>query len=74
MRMNFEGLDALKQTRINLWLRSGGYVVLCARQPPCERSRGGCLMKGLGGVLQLQDMANVNQNCIPAPALCFWRS
>jgi|TARA_R110001606_G_scaffold381689_1_gene543023 hypothetical protein len=27
-------------------------------------------MKGLGGVLQLQDMANVNRNCIPAPALC----
>lgn len=23
------------------------------------------------GVLQLQDMANVNRNCIPAPALCF---
>ena len=25
----------------------------------------------VGGVLQLQDMADVNQNCILAPALCF---
>jgi hypothetical protein len=25
-------------------------------------------MEGLGGVLQLQDMANVNRNCIPV----FW--
>jgi len=30
-------------------------------------------MEGFGGVLQLQDMASVNRNCIPAPALCFWR-
>ena len=33
-------------------------------------SAGGCLMKGLKGVLPLQDMAEVYRNCIPAPALC----
>ncbi|WP_167550416.1 hypothetical protein [Paracoccus marcusii] len=29
------------------------------------------LMKVARGVLQLQDMADVNRNCISASALCF---
>lgn len=43
--------------------QEGGRVALTADRP--------AMTSWLEGVLQLQDMANVNRNCIPGPVLCF---
>ena len=41
------------------------------RRPSGPRRCFSAMTRVRGGVLQLQDMADVNQNCILASALCF---